>query len=110
MMNYIALHLTNYLISDVMTDHRDKTDKIHESASLRSPFLEQLTDYSRLHWGILIALFAAVLMWFIIHKTKSGFEFRAVGFNQHAAQYAGMSVRKNMMYAMMISGAFAGLA
>ncbi len=38
MMNYIALHLTNYLISDVMTDHRDKTDKIHESASLRSPF------------------------------------------------------------------------
>ncbi len=59
MMNYIALHLTNYLISDVMTDHRDKTDKIHESASLRSPFLERLTDYSRLHWGILIALFAA---------------------------------------------------
>ncbi|MCY7945638.1 ABC transporter permease [Bacillus atrophaeus] len=110
MMNYIALHVTNYLISNVMTDNQDKTEKIHESASLRSPFFEQITDFSRLHWGILVALLAAVLMWFIINKTTKGFELRAVGFNQHASQYAGMSVRKNIMTSMLISGAFAGLA
>ncbi|PRR96566.1 branched-chain amino acid ABC transporter permease [Bacillus atrophaeus] len=110
MMNYIALHVTNYLITNVMTDNQDKTEKIHESSSLRSPFFEQITDFSRLHWGILVALLAAVLMWFIINKTTKGFELRAVGFNQHASQYAGMSVRKNIMTSMLISGAFAGLA
>ncbi|MGN7375378.1 ABC transporter permease [Bacillus halotolerans] len=110
MMNYIALHMTNYLISKVLTDNQDKTEKIHESASLRSPFLEQITDYSRLHWGIVIALLAAVVMWFMINKTTKGFELRAVGFNQHASQYAGMSVRKNIRTSMLISGAFAGLA
>lgn len=110
MMNYIAPHMTNYIISNVLTDHQDKTGKIHESASLRSPFLEQITDYSRPHLGIIVALLAAVIMWFIINKTTKGFELRAVGFNQHASQYAGMSVRKNIMTSMLISGAFAGLA
>ena len=49
-------------------------------------------------------------MWFLLEKTTRGFELRAVGFNQHAAQYAGMSVNKNIILSMVISGAFAGLA
>ncbi|ASB90559.1 ABC transporter permease [Bacillus sonorensis] len=110
MMNYIALHVTNYLIMSVMTDHKDKTEKISETASLRSDFLEKITDFSRLHWGIVIALIAAVIMWIIIQKTTKGFELRAVGFNQHASEYAGMSVKKNIVMSMVISGAFAGMA
>lgn len=53
MMNYIALHATNYIIRTVLSDKSDKTKMIYESASLRSPFLESITDYSRLHWGFL---------------------------------------------------------
>lgn len=41
MMNYIALHVTNYLISNVLTDNKDKTDKIDATASLRSGFLNR---------------------------------------------------------------------
>lgn len=110
MMNYIALHATNYIIRTVLSDKSDKTKMIYESASLRSPFLESITDYSRLHWGILISLACAVIMWFLLEKTTIGYELRSVGFNHHASQYAGMNVNRNIILSMLISGAFAGLA
>lgn len=108
MMNYIALHVANATIS-ALSDGGDKTEKIHDSASLRSPFFESLTDYSRLHWGFLIALIAVLIMWFILEKTTQGYELKSVGFNQNASEYAGMNVSKNIILAMVISGAFAGL-
>ncbi|PAE26802.1 ABC transporter permease [Bacillus sp. 7894-2] len=110
MMNYVALHVTNYIVRTVLSEKSDRSEMIAESASLRSPFLEGLTDYSRLHWGILIALACVFIMWFLLEKTSKGYELRAVGFNQHASEYAGMSVSKNIILSMVISGAFAGLA
>lgn len=107
MMNYIALHVVNALITVVSGS--DRTDRIFPSASLRSPILEALTDYSRLHYGIIVALIMVVIMWFILDKTTTGFELKAVGFNQHASQYAGMKVDRNIILAMVISGAFAGI-
>lgn len=110
MMNYVALHVSNHIIRNYLSEKSDRTDKILESASLRSSFLEGLTDYSRLHWGIVIALVSVLIMWFILEKTTRGYELRAVGFNQHASEYAGMNVRSNIILSMVISGAFAGLA
>ncbi|MGG1678678.1 ABC transporter permease [Neobacillus sp. NRS-1170] len=111
MMNYVALHTTNYIIRNFLAAKSgDKTEQIHESASLRSEFLQSITDYSRLHWGIIIAIVCCIIMWFLLERTTRGFELRAVGFNQHAAHYAGMSVNKNIILSMLISGAFAGLA
>ncbi|WP_026585472.1 ABC transporter permease [Bacillus sp. J33] len=110
MMNYVALHVTNYIIRTVLSEKSDRTEMIADSSSLRSPFLEGLTDYSRLHWGILVALACVFLMWFLLEKTSKGYELRAVGFNQHASEYAGMNVSQNIILSMVISGAFAGLA
>lgn len=109
MMNYIALYIVNALIDKVSAGSY-KTERIQETASLRSDFLSQLTDYSTLHYGIVIALFMVIIMWFLLEKTKTGYELKAVGFNDHASQYAGMSVKKNIILSMVISGAFAGLA
>ncbi len=108
MLNYTALHITNAFIKSI--SGKDSTDKIADTASLRSPFLEALTDYSRMHWGIVIAIICAIIMWFLLEKTTQGYELRSVGFNQHASQYAGMNVNKNIILSMVISGAFAGLA
>jgi general nucleoside transport system permease protein len=110
MMNYIALHVTNAIIRSVLSDKGFKSEKIHESASLRSEFLQSITDYSTLHYGVIIALIGALIMWFLLEKTTKGYELRAVGFNQHASHYAGMNVSKNIVLAMVISGAFAGVA
>ena len=56
-----------------------------------------------------MALFMVFVMWYILERMKLGFELKSVGFNENAAQYAGMSVKKNIISAMLISGAFAGL-
>lgn len=108
MMNYIALHTVNALIKTV-SNGGFKTERIHESASLRSEFLSNLTDYSTLHYGIFIALAMVFVMWWILEKTKSGFELKSVGFNDNASHYAGMNVNKNIVLSMVISGTFAGL-
>lgn len=108
MMNYIALHTTNALIKTV-SDGGDSTEPIFASASLRSEFFQNLTDFSRLHYGIIIALAMVAVMWFVLEKTTLGYELKAVGFNKNASEYAGMNVDKNIILAMVISGAFAGL-
>ncbi len=108
MMNYIALHTVNALIKAV-SEGGYKTAKIHPTASLRSDFLSNLTDFSTLHYGIFVALAMVVVMWFILEKTKTGFELKSVGFNDNASQYAGMNVKKNIILSMVVSGAFAGL-
>ncbi|MEW9501244.1 ABC transporter permease [Jeotgalibacillus marinus] len=110
MMNYIALHFVNYLIRYVISDEQNTTERVPESASLKSPLLETLTDYSTLHYGIFLALAGAIVFWVILEKTTSGFELRSVGLNQHASEYAGMNVNRNIVLSMVISGAFAGLA
>lgn len=110
MMNYIALFSTNEIIRNVLTDHKTTTESIKDSASMSSEWLSSMTYYSRLHYGILLALFVAVIIWFIIERTTLGFEIKAVGFNPHASRYAGMNVSKNIILAMVISGALGGLA
>ncbi|WP_186577412.1 ABC transporter permease [Aquibacillus kalidii] len=110
MMNYIALYVSNGIIRDVLTDSKDSTDTIKESAALSANWIMELTSYSRLHYGIIVALAAAVFMWFLLEKTTTGYELRSVGLNKHASEYAGMSVSKNIILAMVISGGFAGLA
>ena len=109
MMNYIALHTVNALIK-VTSGGSYKTENIKETASLRSEFLSNLTDHSTLHYGILVAIAMVAVTWFILEKTKTGYELKSVGFNDHASQYAGMNVNKNIVLSMVISGAFAGLA
>ncbi|MNV96610.1 beta-methylgalactoside transporter inner membrane component [compost metagenome] len=67
-------------------------------------------DNARIHWGTIIALVAVVVFYIILWKTRQGFELRAVGLNTHAAEYAGMNVKRNIIKSMFIAGAFAGLA
>ena len=60
--------------------------------------------------GLFIALGALVVFWALLNRTTLGYEVRAVGFNPAAAEYGGISVKKNYFLAMAISGLFAGLA
>jgi len=66
--------------------------------------------YDRLHIGLLMAVLAAVGVYWLLWKTTIGFEMRTVGANPSAARYAGVSITRNIMLAMTISGALAGLA
>lgn len=109
MLNYTALYVMNAIIKQI-TDGGYKTETVAETATLRWQWLRDITDNSSMHLGIIVAVLMVLLMWFILEKTTRGYELKAVGFNQNAAEYAGMSVKKNIILAMTISGVFAGLA
>ena len=109
MLNYTALFVMNAVIKSI-TDGGYKTETVSESATLRWQWLREFTDNSSMHLGIIVALLMVLVMWFILERTTRGYELKAVGFNKNAAEYAGMSVNKNIILAMTISGVFAGLA
>lgn len=106
MMNYIALYFTGYLIGGPLMKPGPipATPKI-----LKSSYLWRI-PHSRLNLGFLIAILVAILIYYILWKTTIGYEVRAVGLNSNAAEYGGINVARNMVLAMFISGALAGLA
>jgi simple sugar transport system permease protein len=64
----------------------------------------------RVHWGFVLALVVAGIVWWILWKTTLGYEIRTVGSNPDAAKYAGINVKRTIIISMAISGALAGLA
>ncbi len=64
----------------------------------------------RVHYGIFLALAAAILVWWLIFKTPLGFEMRTVGHNMRAARYAGIRVNFTIILTMALAGGLAGLA
>ncbi len=62
------------------------------------------------HFGLVFAVAAAIILWLILTKSKWGYEIRLIGDNPRAAKYAGISIKKNIVLVMMVSGALAGLA
>jgi ABC-type uncharacterized transport system permease subunit len=108
MLNYIALNTSNYIIREHFRGQQENTPPVHPSANLELPFLSQVFDNARLHWGILLAVLLAIVVYWILFRTAKGYEFRAVGFNPHAAEYAGMNVKRNIVTSMAVSGALAG--
>jgi simple sugar transport system permease protein len=110
MLNYVAFLLTDWLINNKgpmadPTATAPKTPFIDPSAQL-----PVLLPGSRLHVGLILALLAVPLVWFLIERTTIGFRIRAVGLNATAARAAGISVGWTLVMVMCISGALAGLA
>ena len=112
MMNYIAMYLSNFI---VMT-YLNEPDKAYSVAIADTAKLYRFSQnfeqfkHSRMHSGIFLALAVALVAYYILTKTVRGYEIRAVGFNPDAAEYGGINVKKNIIFAMAISGLFAGLA
>src|SRR4030065_1351751 len=85
----------------------------------RSAWLPRLTDYAdkipvfrglTVHLGLVLALIAVVIVWFIIYRSRWGYEIRLIGDNPEAARYAGIDIKRNIILVRMASGAMAGLA
>ncbi len=114
MLNWIAYWAGSYLFGrgGPLQNHVDKSIPIsddishgaHLSAIWGNPALQAL------HSGIFIAVAALFVFYLILNRTTLGYEVRAVGFNPEAARYGGISVSRNFILAMAISGLFAGLA
>lgn len=110
MLNYIAFFFSRWSSMQIPGANTYRTPNFPATARLSSPFLEGLTNGSRLNLGLWIAILSCAVYWFIIEKTKLGFELRATGLNKEAARYAGIKVTKSITTSMLIAGMFAGFA
>jgi len=109
LLNYIALYILKFLM------YGPWKNPSSYGFPLSKPFpgtaiLPIIFKGTRLTIALIFALIAAFVIWFLIKKTKFGYETKVIGDNPLAAKYAGISVGKNIIIAMAISGALAGLA
>ena len=110
MLNWIAFYLSNFIINlkAIHTDQGAEASRnILETASIKMP--AAMTGCSDVHWGILLAILAAIILWFVMTKTTFGYQLRAVGFSRTAAEYAGISSNRVFLTSMSISGLLSGL-
>ena len=112
MMNAIAVQLMNFLLRGPMIDpaQAEMASQIPQTARLEEIFRLPRLVPTRLHLGSLIAVILAVLVYILLWRTTLGYRIRAVGQNPHASRYAGIKVQRYMVLALLLSGAFAGLA
>jgi ABC-type uncharacterized transport system permease subunit len=108
MLNYVVYRLSEWLLCGPLEEIQGtcRTQEIAESAYLPRFLGHPVT----VHWGFVLALLAAALTSWFLFKTKWGFELRTVGANPDAARYGGMSVGRNIVLAMFLSGCLAGMA
>ncbi len=112
MMNAIAVQLMNYLLRGPMLDpaQASRASKIPQTARLPAAFRLPRWVPTRLHLGVLLALVLAIVVYVFLWRTVWGYRIRAVGKNPNASRYAGIPVKRYMVLALLLSGAFAGLA
>lgn len=110
MMNWIAYWITYYLVpSHFKGSYETESRQIPEAASLKVAWLTDLFAGSYINIGLFLSLIAVLIVAVILNRTVLGYQLKAVGFNRHAAEYAGISVNKNIVLSMMIAGGLSGL-
>jgi simple sugar transport system permease protein len=119
MLNYIAFNFLYYLLRDgpmQLAGHPEVSGPIGAGAQLprfvpsSGQFLGLPGAVYQAHTGIIIAFAIAALFYLLLRRTAFGYELRAVGQNQRAARYAGISFKRTVIVTMLIAGAFSGLA
>jgi simple sugar transport system permease protein len=125
MLNFIAIAIVSYF---TQYHYRRQGDPILETLpiaevkdgvltgphiprmhTLLAPFGINFPERLPLNLAFLLAILACVLVYIFLWKTKWGYELRAVGINPAAAEYGGISVARNVVLAMALSGMLAGM-
>ena len=112
MMNAIAVQVMNFLLRGPLIDpaQAELASKIPQTAALDAAFRLPRLVPTRLHLGAVLAIALAILVYVLLFRTTLGYRIRAVGQNPDAARYGGIRVRRQTVIALLLSGAFAGLA
>ena len=116
MLNYIAYNWVVYfvVVGPWSIGDFESTGKFPAAATWPrlTQFSDQVPVFAGLtaHPGILVGIGVAILLTWIIYRSRWGYEIRVIGNNPKAARYAGINLRRNIILVMSLSGALAGLA
>ena len=117
MTNWIAANLVTWMFDG--SDFRNLVENTKSGYIYKTTYngvataklgLDKLFPNSQVNGGILIAIVIAILMYILMNKTTLGYELKACGANRHAARYAGISDKRNIVLSMAIAGALSGAA
>ena len=110
---YIGMYGVNFLIQLTVFDSlKNQSLPVAENANAQAghgPDLPQRSQASSANAGIFIAVLAGVVIYYLIEKTKFGYELKACGYNRDAARYAGINETRSIVLSMVIAGALSGL-
>lgn len=114
MFNWIAFFLSNYIAGFPAIHsegNAEATRNVADSARILMDkgLISKLGLCPSANWGFVLAIILTFVVYFIIEKTTLGYELKAVGFNKHAAEYAGINVNRSILTSLAISGALAGI-
>ena len=119
----IACIMTNWIAANVVTwafeisNFKNLVESTKSSYIYKTTFngvetpklgLDLLFPNSQVNGGIIIAILIAVLMYVVMNKTTLGYELKACGSNRHAARYAGINDKRNIILSMAIAGGLSG--
>ncbi|MGQ0838336.1 ABC transporter permease [Actinokineospora sp.] len=113
MLNAIATYLVSYLLNparlaqDVPGSNNISTRPITEGGQV--PGIDFPGSTSKIFGLVFLAVLVGVVYWFVLSRTRFGFELKATGISESAAVASGVSVKKMIVYSMLLSGAVAGL-
>jgi simple sugar transport system permease protein len=112
MMNYIALDLFTWFLRTpgLLLEEGGGGNPKSDPPGLTAQLPRLLGDEFKLNIGILLALVAALVYWWLMERSTIGYRFRMVGHNANAAKAAGISVERTYVWAMAASAAFIGIA
>jgi len=114
MMNYIAISWVNFWVFAVWSEGGFQMSPEFP----RTAWLPRLLNFAQTipvfrglttHGGFFIGVIAAIILWFMVYRSRWGYEIRLIGDNPRAAKYAGINIARNTIFVMMLSGALAGL-
>ncbi|MGE3305141.1 MAG: ABC transporter permease [Rhizobiaceae bacterium] len=110
MLVYVAVLFNDWLVRGPWRNPEGNnfpgTVRFHKQAILPEIFPAD----GRAHWGFVLALVAAVLVWILLSRTLKGFEVKVIGESPRAGRFAGFSSGRMVFFAFLLSGALAGLA
>ena len=111
MLNYVAFYLVSWMLRTPGLLQAPGSSNPQSPPEAANAILPKIfgPGYST-HFGLVFALLATAVVWWILVRSGLGFQFRAVGFNPRAARVAGINVSRMYVYALLISASLLGLA
>ena len=110
MLNSIATLALGYVLTQKAWQKPNSNQPITPNVADSAALAKLMSGPIKLHWGLIVAIVAFAVFWFLMERSTLGFQIRAVGANAAAARTAGISVERITAVTMMFSGAFLGLA
>lgn len=108
LLNYVAAFTVSFFVHGILKDPESFNWPYSPEIAwtLRLPII----NGTRLHIGFFIAVVLAIIVWYVLDKTRLGFRIRVIGSNRYAGERAGMNIHKTYFWVLIAAGAIAGIA